>query len=125
MAGLWEGYKANGPVPELGEVKVDQKTTGELPGGGAGRLTELGEEFKANGPVPELGEVKADQETTGEPPGGGAGRLAELGKGKELEDKADQETKGVPDDVSVLIEPSGATMDQETEQGERETGGRV
>ena len=40
-------------------------------------------------------------------------------------EQSGQEARGVPANVSVLIEPSGATMDQETEQGERETGVRV
>ena len=42
LAEFGEEFKANGPVPELGEAKADQKTTGEPPGGGAGRLAELG-----------------------------------------------------------------------------------
>ena len=88
-----------------------------------GKGMELGEEYKANRPMPELGEDKADQETgarceldqkTVEAPEANGGQIG-------------QEAKGVPVDVSLLIEPSGATMDQQTEveQRERETGGRV
>ena len=88
-----------------------------------GKGKELGEDSKANGPVPELGEDKADQET-----GARGGLDQKTGEAPEANgEQSGQEAKGVPVNVSVLIEPCGVTMDQETEveQGQRETGGRV
>ena len=38
----------------------NNQETGEPPGGGDGRLVELGKDLKANEPVPELGEDKAN-----------------------------------------------------------------
>ena len=113
------GHEASGSIWSSAKDQNEGQQTGAR--GGLDQKTGGDQETGAPGGF-------AKDQSAGQEAGARGGLDQKTGEAKEANgEQSGQGAKGVPVEVGVLIEPSGTTMDQETEveQGDRETGGRV